>query len=99
MLIRSTGPGSRLPKSWPSANVPAPWPHEIIVPLFRGSCTKQTERSRAEDLLRALAEEALKGTVTWNKNVTQTIDQGIQAIDAALSKQLAAILHHASLQK
>jgi type VI secretion system protein ImpC len=63
------------------------------------SATRQTERSRAEDLIRALTEEALKGTVTWNKSVTQTIQQGIQAIDEALSKQLAAILHHPSLQK
>jgi type VI secretion system protein ImpC len=63
------------------------------------SATKQTERSRAEDLIRTLTEEALKGTVTWSKNVTQTIKAGIQALDAALSKQLAAIMHHPDLQK
>ncbi len=63
------------------------------------SATKQTERSRAEDLIRTLAEEAMKGTVTWNRNITQTIRQGMQAIDQALSKQLAAILHHPDLQK
>src|SRR5919202_2514363 len=63
------------------------------------SATKQTERSRAEDLLRTLTEEALKGTVTWSKNVTQTIKEGIQALDNALSKQLAAVLHHPDFQK
>jgi type VI secretion system protein ImpC len=63
------------------------------------SATRQTERSRAEELIRALTEEVLKGTVTWNKNVTQTIQEGMKAIDEALSKQLAAILHHPSLQK
>ncbi|MCI0460191.1 MAG: type VI secretion system contractile sheath large subunit [Gemmataceae bacterium] len=63
------------------------------------SATKQTERSRAEDLIRTLAEEAMKGTVTWNRNITQTIRAGMQAIDLALSKQLAAILHHPDLQK
>ena len=31
--------------------------------------TKQTDASRAEELLRTLTEEALKGTVQWNKNI------------------------------
>jgi type VI secretion system protein ImpC len=63
------------------------------------SATKQTERSRAEDLIRTLTDEALKGTVTWNKNVTVTIKAGIEALDEALSKQLAAIMHHPDFQK
>jgi type VI secretion system protein ImpC len=63
------------------------------------AATKQTERSRAEDLLRALTDEALKGTVTWNRNITQTLQQGIQALDEALSKQLAKIMHHPDFQK
>jgi type VI secretion system protein ImpC len=61
--------------------------------------TRQTERSRAEDLIRTLTEEALKGTVTYSKNVTLTIKQGMQAIDETLSRQVAAILHHPDLQK
>src|SRR5262249_19114212 len=60
---------------------------------------KQTERSRTEELIRTLTEEALKGTVTWSKNVTQTIKAGMQAIDQALSKQLAAVMHHPDFQK
>jgi type VI secretion system protein ImpC len=63
------------------------------------NATKQTERSRAEDLLKTLTEEALKGTVTWSRNVTQTINAGIKAIDQVLSKQLAAVLHHPDFQK
>src|SRR3954470_22514907 len=63
------------------------------------AATKQTERSRSEELIKALTEEALRGTVTWSKNVTQTITQGIAALDAAMSEQLAAILHHPDLQK
>ena len=39
------------------------------------------ERSRAEELLRTLTEEALKGTVTFDKDVTRTINAGIEAID------------------
>ncbi len=61
--------------------------------------TKATEESRAQDLLRTLTEEALKGTITWDKDVTRTITAGISAIDAALSKQLAAIMHNAKFQK
>src|SRR5207302_6113119 len=37
--------------------------------------------------------------VSYSKNVTETIKAGMQAIDQAVSKQLAAILHHADLQK
>jgi type VI secretion system protein ImpC len=63
------------------------------------AATKQTERSRAEDLLRALTDEALKGTVTYSRNVTQTLKAGIAAIDQAMSKQLAAIMHNPDFQK
>jgi type VI secretion system protein ImpC len=63
------------------------------------AATKQTDPSRAEDLLKTLTEEALKGTVTWSRNVTQTLKEGMQAISEALSKQLAAILHHPDFQK
>lgn len=63
------------------------------------SATKQTERSRAEELLKTLSEEALKGTVSWNKNVSKTINDGIAAIDAVISKQLNAVMHHESFQK
>jgi type VI secretion system protein ImpC len=61
--------------------------------------TKYTERNRAEDLIRTLTEAALQGTVTYSKNVTETLKKGMKAIDEALSKQLAAILHNPALQK
>lgn len=61
--------------------------------------TKQTERSRAEELIKTLASEALKGTVTFNKNVSKSINEGIAAIDAVISKQLAAIMHKPEFQK
>ena len=57
------------------------------------SATKQTEKSRAEELLKTLTEEALKGTVTYDKNIAVTINKAIEAIDGALSKQLAAVMH------
>jgi type VI secretion system protein ImpC len=61
--------------------------------------TPQTEPDRAKDLLKTLTEEALKGTVTWSKDVLRTLKAGQQAIDAAISKQLAAIMHHPDFQK
>ncbi len=61
--------------------------------------TKQTERSRAQELLRTLTEEAMKGTITWSMDVTRTITAGIKAIDAAISKQLGAVMHTPEFQK
>jgi len=61
--------------------------------------TKQTESSRAQELLRTLTEEALKGTITWNRDVTRTINAGIKAIDTAVSKQLAAVMHDPKFQR
>jgi len=63
------------------------------------SATKQTERSRAEDLIRTLTEEAMKGTVTFSRNISQTINKAISAIDASVSKQLSAVMHHADFTK
>jgi type VI secretion system protein ImpC len=60
---------------------------------------KPAERDRGKELVEALVNEALKGTVTWGKNVAQTIKAGIQALDEALSKQLAAVMHHPEFQK
>lgn len=55
--------------------------------------TKQTERDRAQDLIKALTEEALKGTVTYSRNLTQTFERAIAALDAKISTQLNAIMH------
>src|ERR1700722_14889964 len=56
--------------------------------------TKQTERDRAQDLVKTLVEEALTGTVTFDRNLTRTFDRAIAAIDRKLSDQLNAIMHH-----
>ncbi len=61
--------------------------------------TKQTEPDRAKELLENLVEEALKGTVTWSKNLTASLKQAITAIDTQISRQLAAIMHHPDFQK
>jgi type VI secretion system protein ImpC len=61
--------------------------------------TRQTERPRAQELIRTLTDEALKGMVKYDKNVTLTLTKAMKAIDDALSKQLAAIMHHPDYQK
>ncbi|MEA1673588.1 type VI secretion system contractile sheath large subunit [Nitrospirillum sp. BR 11163] len=61
--------------------------------------TKQTEPARVQELLRTLTEEALGGTVTYSRNLTQTLTAAVKAIDAKLSKQLAAIMHHPEFLK
>lgn len=63
------------------------------------SATKQTERSRAEELLKTLTEEALKGTVTFSRNLTVTFNQAIKLIDEKLSTQLAVIMHNPDFLK
>src|SRR5271166_1792637 len=55
--------------------------------------TKQTEPDRAQDLVKNLVEQALSGTVTFDKNLTRTFDRAIAAIDQKLSTQLNAIMH------
>jgi type VI secretion system protein ImpC len=57
------------------------------------SATRQTEPERAQDLVRALVEQALSGTVTFDRNLTRTFDKAIAAIDRRLSAQLNEIIH------
>ncbi|WP_444993976.1 type VI secretion system contractile sheath large subunit [Aliikangiella sp. IMCC44359] len=61
--------------------------------------TKQTKRDETEDLLKNLTEQAMKGTVKWDKNLTVTINAAINAIDETLSKQVSAIMHNEKFQK
>ena len=57
------------------------------------AATKQTEPDRAQDLVKTLVEQALGGTVTFDKNLTRTFDAAIAAIDRKLSAQLNEIIH------
>ncbi|MCO5151393.1 MULTISPECIES: type VI secretion system contractile sheath large subunit [unclassified Shinella] len=61
--------------------------------------TKTAEPDEIQDLLRTLTSEALSGTVTFSKNLTQTFNKAIAAIDEKLSKQLTAIMHNDEFQK
>ncbi len=62
------------------------------------AATKQTDPDRTTELLRTLTREAMSGTVTYSKNLTQTITAAITRIDQKLSTQLNAILHHPDFQ-
>ncbi|WP_338663887.1 type VI secretion system contractile sheath large subunit [Pararoseomonas sp. SCSIO 73927] len=55
--------------------------------------TRQTEPDRAQDLVKTMVEQALSGTITFDKNLTRTFDQAIAAIDRKLSAQLNAVMH------
>ena len=46
------------------------------------AATKQTEPDRAQELVKTLVEQALAGTVTFDRNLPRTIDKAIAAIDA-----------------
>ncbi|GJD50503.1 hypothetical protein OPKNFCMD_3246 [Methylobacterium crusticola] len=63
------------------------------------AATKQTDPDRTTELLRTLTREALSGTVTYSKNLTQTINAAIKSIDEKLSIQLNAIIHNPDFQK
>lgn len=63
------------------------------------SATKQTAPSEAQNLIANLTEQVLKGTVSWDRNLTQTISKAVSAIDSAMSKQLSEILHEEKFQK
>ena len=61
--------------------------------------TKQTERDETQDLLKNLTEQAMVGTIAWDKNLSVTMSKAIAAIDAQISTQLAAIMHNEKFQK
>ena len=61
--------------------------------------TKQTEPDRAETLLRTLTEEALKGTLSYEKNLNLTINNAIKKIDEQISRQINAVTHDPKFQK
>jgi len=63
------------------------------------SATRQTEPEQAQLLLKTLTEEALKGTVTFSKNLTVTFNKAVELLDKKLGDQVAAIMHHPDFLK
>ncbi|PQA73888.1 type VI secretion system contractile sheath large subunit [Brucella oryzae] len=56
------------------------------------AATKQTAPDRVEQLLRTLTDQALAGTVTFNRNFSITIRDAVDRLDALISRQLGAIM-------
>ena len=63
------------------------------------SATRQTEPDRAQDLLRTLTDQALKGTVSYDRNLTVTLNNAIAELDRKISRQLAAIMQSPEFAK
>lgn len=61
--------------------------------------TKQTDADETQALLSALTEQALQGTVTWDRNLMLTFRQAIAALDEVISTQLREIMHHEKFQE
>lgn len=61
--------------------------------------TRQMTRMQAKELLQVLIEQAMTGTLTWNKNIMLTIQAAIGAIDARISQQLSQVMHHEKFKK
>jgi type VI secretion system protein ImpC len=85
---------ARQPGAAPSTETAAPGLLEQII-----TNTKQTQPDRAQDLVKNLVEQALAGTVTFDRNLTRTFDKAVAAIDAKMSAQLNAIMHDAKFLK
>ncbi|HEY3848567.1 MAG TPA: type VI secretion system contractile sheath large subunit [Acetobacteraceae bacterium] len=61
--------------------------------------TKQTTPDQTTDLMKNLVEQAMAGTVTFDKNLQRTFERAIAAIDRKLSDQLNAIMHDPKFTK
>lgn len=61
--------------------------------------TKQTEPKIVSSLMKNLTEQALKGSVTFNKSLTASVNKAIADIDALLSQQLTQIMHDETFQR
>ncbi|RYV01392.1 type VI secretion system contractile sheath large subunit [Shewanella sp. OPT22] len=63
------------------------------------SATVQTPADTTKELLSIMTSEALEGTVTWDKNLTLTIQKAISAIDSKISEQLSDVMKNSDFQK
>jgi len=63
------------------------------------AATKQTAPDRAQDLVKTLMEQALAGTVTFDKNLARTFERAIAAIDRKISSQLNEVMHNEKFLK
>lgn len=70
---------------------------QVLAKGFRAKTDDQKSEARKD--IEALVREVTKGVKFGSKKVDQSLDKRIQAIDEALSRQLAAIMHHPDFQR
>lgn len=58
------------------------------------AATSTTPQDTTRELLSVLVSEAMEGTMTWDKNVGQTINAAVAKIDALMSRQMSAVLQN-----
>jgi len=63
------------------------------------AATTQTTPDATKELISTLMDQATDGTITWDKNLTKTIENAIAAIDEKLSKQLSAVMQQDKFKK
>lgn len=63
------------------------------------TATTQTPADTTKELLSVLTSQALDGTVTWDKNLTLTIEKAIAALDVKISEQLSTVMQNPDFQK
>jgi type VI secretion system protein ImpC len=94
-----TTPPEQAQRAAPQAPAAAAEKQEVSLLERALLATEETERSGAEELLKALLDPSLAGACRFDKNVTRTINARFKAIDLSLSKQLCAIMHHPLFQR
>lgn len=73
-------------------NEPTPFLVEKTLSLY-----KHSTPDVAREMLNYFVELALTKTLTWNKNIIETLKQKLSDLDALISQQLSAIMHHPDL--
>ncbi|MCL1861519.1 MAG: type VI secretion system contractile sheath large subunit [Proteobacteria bacterium] len=63
------------------------------------AATNEAEKSRAKDLIGALAKEVLAGSVVVDKDLVASINARIAALDALISAQLDEVMHQPEFQR
>ena len=63
------------------------------------AATTQTAPDRTKELLSSLTQQAMDGTVKWDKNLTLTIETAINEIDKKMSSQLSQVMQQDGFKK
>ncbi|MEL4073149.1 type VI secretion system contractile sheath large subunit [Ochrobactrum sp. GPK 3] len=63
------------------------------------NATKQTEPERAREMLRTLTAQAMKGSITYDRNLTVSLNNAISELDRIISVQLATLMQSPEFTK